>query len=454
MNDDKADEYLSQASDEEPHTAGAPAEGAPAEEARDDEVPEGEPPEVEPLPEQVRSEPGTEVSDDLWNRRSTFFRATNRTGSPVEGQAFEPGRRWTTSEADRQIRAFLMRLAGDRRLAHRTDPTELVRENDLLLLFGPEEEEAFAKLALRFPDETVAQWATLLSGGDRSEAFGPRSRAERRDEAVIARDLTRGLRKRVAGTALLLVVVAVGVLGGRSLLETTPGDRTDRSLRFSTAQGQGGGEDPGDVRLVGGDPVADPSLVAVAETVVAVLRGDGPLEERIMLSVPRPELPIRPGTLAATVFEHGGGQVALVGPDGWVDRACIRVSVVTGRFRPLDTVLHMGSDATCPAGLVGRRAEVTCLGSAALVLAINIPQGEVSLIEGGTGWAEAVRFGVESPVAPSGRWETLAVRGMIAVPVGAESVAVPSFGGGPGDELVMDLGADGRGRHQATCTLS
>jgi hypothetical protein len=33
-------------------------------------------------------------------------------------------------------------------------------------------------------------------------------------------------------------------------------------------------------------------------------------------------------------------------------------------------------------------------------------------------------------------------------------VAVPSFGGGPGDELVMDLGADGRGRHQATCTLS
>ncbi|HIM66413.1 MAG TPA: hypothetical protein EYM46_07610, partial [Acidimicrobiia bacterium] len=66
MNDDKPDEDLSQASDEEPHTAGAPAEGAPAEEARDDEVPEGEPPEVEPLPEQARSEPGTEVSDDLW----------------------------------------------------------------------------------------------------------------------------------------------------------------------------------------------------------------------------------------------------------------------------------------------------------------------------------------------------------------------------------------------------
>ena len=134
MKDDKPDQDLSQASDEEPRTAGAPAEGTPAEEAREDEVPEGEPSEAEPLPEQARSEPGTEVSDDLWNRRSTFFRATSRTGSPVEGQDFEPGRRWTTSEADRQIRAFLMRLAGDRRLAHRTDPTDLVRENDLLLL--------------------------------------------------------------------------------------------------------------------------------------------------------------------------------------------------------------------------------------------------------------------------------------------------------------------------------
>ena len=155
-------------------------------------------------PEQARTEPGTEVSASLRERRSTFFRVRSDTGSPVDDIAIEPGRRWTQAEADRQIRTFLIRMAGNRRLTHRTDPVELVRENDLMLLFGPEEEEAFARLALRFPDETVAVWATLLSGGDRSEAFGPRSRSERRDEAVVEQALRLGMRKRVASSLLLV----------------------------------------------------------------------------------------------------------------------------------------------------------------------------------------------------------------------------------------------------------
>ncbi len=116
---------------------------------------------------------------------------------------------------------------------HRSDPVELLRENDLLLLFGPEEEEAFADLALRFPEETVSRWATLLSGGDRSEAFGPRSRSERRDEASIVRSLHVGLRKRIIGALLVLLAVgAVGVLA-RVVLSGEPVDRTDRSLRLS-----------------------------------------------------------------------------------------------------------------------------------------------------------------------------------------------------------------------------
>ncbi|MDP6659380.1 MAG: hypothetical protein QGH21_06585, partial [Candidatus Poseidoniia archaeon] len=110
-----------------------------------------------------------------------------------------------------------------------------------MLLFGPEEEEAFARLALRFPDETVAVWATLLSGGDRSEAFGPRSRSERRDEAVVEQALRLGMRKRVASSLLLVALLAGGVLLGRPLLEQDPVDRTDRSLRFATV------EEPDDV---------------------------------------------------------------------------------------------------------------------------------------------------------------------------------------------------------------
>jgi hypothetical protein len=425
----------------------------------DDEAPESpeqsgdDTGEQQALPEQARTEPGTEVSVGLRERRSTFFRVRSDSDSPVDGIAIEPGRRWTQSEADRQIRTFLIRMAGDRRLTHRSDPVELVRENDLMLLFGPEEEEAFARLALRFPDETVAVWATLLSGGDRSEAFGPRSRSERRDEAVIEQALRLGMRKRIASSLLLIALLVGGVLVGRPLLEQDPVDRVDRSLRFSTVDGPVDADFDEVGPVSGGLPVAAPALTAVADRPIAILRGEEPLAERIMVRVPDSALPVPRGVLTAAVFEHIGGQVALVGPDGWVESACIRVSVVTDRLRPLDTVLSEGPDAACPTGLSGRIASVTCLGSAGIVLAIQIPQGEVALIEGGSGWAEAVRFGIESPVSPSGQWETLAIRGTISVQVGTDSVAVPRFGGVVGDELTLDLGTGASGRRTATCTL-
>ena len=158
------------------------------------------------VPERSTTEAGTEVSEELKGRRSAFFRRGGGTASPVAGMPTPSGGRWTETEADRQIRAFLIRLAGDRNLVHRDNPVELLRENDLLILFGPEEETAFADLALRFPEETVTRWATLLSGGDRSEAFGPRSRSERRDEASLLREFQVGLRKRVLGSVLLVSI--------------------------------------------------------------------------------------------------------------------------------------------------------------------------------------------------------------------------------------------------------
>ena len=56
-------------------------------------------------------------------------------------------------------------------------------------------------------------------------------------------------------------------------------------------------------------------------------------------------------------------------------------------------------------------------------------------------------------VNPAGRWETLALRGTISVPLGADAVAVPRFGGGSGDELTLDLGTDASGQRTATCTI-
>ncbi len=360
------------------------------------------------------------------------------------------GGRWTDAEADRQILAYLTRLAGGRQLIHRDDPVELLRENDLLLLFGPEEEVAFADLALRFPEETVTRWATLLSGGDRSEAFGPRSRAERRDEASIAREFQVGLRKRVLGGVLLLAVLVGLGYGARAVLVDGPVDRSDRALRFADSTVAEDDDRPAG-SVAGGPPVAESTLIAVADRVVAVLRGQGPPEGRIRLNVPAAELPVRPGVLSATVFEHRGGQVALVGPEDWWAGACVRVTVATEMLRPLDVVVHEVEEGACPDGLGGRVARVSCVGRSVLMLGVDIPQGEVELDEGGFGWAETIRFGIESAPEATSKWEVLAVRGAIVVsdPDGDGEIAVPAFGGAPGDVVSVEIGGA-----TGECTLS
>ena len=421
----------------------------------DDDVATDRGDEVEPAtaPERRLAEPGTEVSDDLRDRRTGFFRESDSTTSPIADLPAQTGGRWSELEADRQIRAFLVALSGDRKLVHRSEPVELLRENDLLLLFGPEEEEAFATLALRFPEETVTRWATLLSGGDRSEAFGPRSRSERRDEAAIVRSLHVGLRNRVLG-ALLFALLIVGVVAlARGLLASDSIDRSDRALRFSSTVTTSEADGPAGA-IPGGAPVAEPALVGTADRVVAVLRGDGDPADRIRLEVPAAELPIPVGALAGTVFEHGGGQVALLGPADWWAGACVRVVVATELLRPLDVVIHEATYGACPPDLVGRMARVTCIGRRVLILAVDIPQGEVPLIEGGTGWAETIRFGLETATGTASRWETLAVRGSIAVADAGASVAVPTFGGASGDVVTVDMGVWGSGSSLGDCILT
>lgn len=402
------------------------------------------------MPERTDAEARTDASGEHRGRRSAFFRERSDSISPTAGMPSPSGGRWTDAEADEQIRAFLVRLAGDRQLVHCDDPVEFLQENDLLLLFGPEEETAFADLALRFPDEAVTRWATLLSGGDRTEAFGPRSRAERRDEASLVREFQIGMRKRAMGGILLLGVLVLVGFGARSLLENEPEDRSDRSLRFSGSTVTDIDGEPV-LRLEGGPPVAEPTLIASADRVVAVLRGDGPPENRIRLDVPDVDLPVRPGLLMATVFEHRGGQVALVGPEDWWIGACVRVTVATDSLRPLDVVVYESEEGACPDGLGGRAARVTCVGRAALMLGVDIPQGGVELDEGGLGWAETIRFGVEAAPGISSKWEVLSVRGAITVAdaSGTGEISVPAFGGAPGDVVPVEIGGA-----SGDCTLT
>jgi len=89
---------------------------------------------------------------------------------------------------------------------------------------------------------------------------------------------------------------------------------------------------------------------------------------------------------------------------------------------------------------------------------VDIPQGSVELDEGGLGWAEVVRFAVEGAPAPTSAWEVLSVRGAISVPHadGADAVAVPAFGGAPGDVVRVEFGGDvlAGGPAGGDCTLA
>ena len=391
--------------------------------------------------------------EETRTRRQAFFRARKFSKSPVAAYQVSPGSKWSTEEADEEIRKFLTRLAGDRDLVETADPIQLAQENDLLLLFGPDEEEEFARLALRFPEETVKNWATLLSGGSRSEAFGPRSRAERRSEAAVASELQSAVFRRLitAGIGVGLILVVFFAL--KSLTDNSE-EKVGLGLRFSEVSSVESVESNNSY-LDLFNPITEPALVATAERIVAVKQGEEQLMERIKVDVPYEALPIIPGVLSATVFQYGEGQIALVGPEGWVADSCTMVSVTTSNLRPLDVLHYAGSSTDCPSGIKGTEANPTCLGSSVLVLPIAIPQrsNPQKLPEGGVGWAEKVRFAIESPTAELNGWEVLSVRGTIEVPEGVENVVIPKFGGAPGDKLEIDLGMGSEGPIAGSCII-
>ena len=69
------------------------------------------------------------------------------------------------------------------------------------------------------------------------------------------------------------------------------------------------------------------------------------------------------------------------------------------------------------------------------------------------GWAEKVRFAIESPTAELDGWEVLSVRGTIEVPEGVENVVIPKFGGASGDKLEIDLGMGSEGPIAGSCII-
>lgn len=381
-------------------------------------------------------DPTLEIQPDSFVVTSGFLRAGSEARVPPFAEVGPP---WSFDEADEKAHEFLVHLAGERTVTeYLDDPVEHARANGLMLLFSDEAQASFQTYLARMPEPRVEAWRDLIAGGASSEAFGPLTLQEKLTEEQVGDALAKGRRQRIinliVGSVLVVVLVVAGVILRNEFLVDE--GRTEGSFQLDDLE-----EEPAVAALDGGPPVVNPDLTAALITDVAVEAGEGPESDRVTVA-PFSVYPHPPGALRASLFQYAGsGHVVIVGPEGFTDDSCLRVSVVTSLLRPLDTVTY----GPC-AQPVGRAPVVGCLGPSAVLIDLDIPVGEVELPEGGTGFADAVRVQL---VGDHPDYEVLTIRGTIEV-ADDGSITVPRFGGEEGDELTFDLGADRVGR----CTLT
>ena len=393
--------------------------------------------EVRELPSSLPAATDEEIRPDSFIVTTGFFRAGTdpiRLPKAVEGPLYTP------EQASMAAHEFFRALAGDRELLeHHEDPVEHARANGLMMLFSHGVAEVFETHLARMEPDLQGRWRDLIAGGARSEAFGPLTLQERLDERSVEQALVTGRRQRVVN--LLVGVVLLGAVGAAAWWGWqeygVQEERTQGALQFGEV------DDGVDAEATaGGPPVAEPLLTTVLADTVSVLAGEGPVADRVTVA-PFARYPYPPGALGASVFQYANaGHVVIIGPPGFADLACLRVSVVTSDLRPLDTVTHG------PCGdPVGRLATVGCRGTDAILLALDIPSGTVDLPEGGTGFADAIRLQLVADGAPE--YEVLSIRGTIQVDPDS-GVTIPRFGGEVGESITFDIGSGRVG----TCILT
>ena len=402
----------------------------------DPTVPQGAD-EVRELPQSLPDATDEEIRPDSFVVTTGFFRAGT---DPIRLPKALEGPTYTPEQASAAAHEFFAALAAGRELLEEhDDPLEHARANGLMMLFSQGVADVFESHLARMEPELQAQWRDLIAGGARSEAFGPLTLQERLDERAVEEALVTGRKQRLVNMTIGVVLIAVvGVAAWWGWQEFgVEEERTQGALQFGDLD-----DAPDVAALEGGPPVVEPLLTTALSETVSVLAGDGPVSERVT-TAPFGRYPYPPGALAASVFQYAnGGHVVIVGPPGFVDIACLRVSVVTSDLRPLDTVTH--GPCVDP---VGREATVGCVGADAILLALDIPAGAVELPEGGTGLADAIRLQLVADGAPE--YEVLSIRGTIEVDPDS-GVVIPRFGGQVGEELTFDVGAGRVG----TCTLT
>lgn len=374
--------------------------------------------------------------DPAWHDQTGFDRPEDAGGGFLRAETqirnlpvVAPGPQWPADEAKANVRSFLAAIVGDRPVRPADDLVEFARLNSLTILFGSDEHAIFETYISRMPPEMADRWLDLLSGGARSEAFGPLTLREKLDERQVEQALRSGRKQRIINMIVaLFVLIAVGAGGfvGWGALGDR-GKRTQGTLRFATVEAT-----PSNGAVAGGLPVAEAALTAGLTRDVAVVSGDGPPEDRIV-TAPFGDYLFPPGSITASLFSYAGqGEVIFVGPSGFPEQACLVSSVATSDLRPLDTVWY--GNCLDP---VGHQAVVRCIGDNALGLDLTIPEGAIELPEGGTGFADTIR--VQSISDPGTKYEVLSARATVSVAVDS-NVVIPAFGGAAGDNLVFDLG--------------
>jgi hypothetical protein len=381
-----------------------------------------------------------------------FFRSARTDApqrDPLASFVVEPGPEWPVAEAHRQVRRYLDLLADGRPLLEEhDDPLEYAQRNGLLLLIGPVEEERLEDLYTRMPPDMAEAWREALRGGAASDAFGPLSEPERLDEARIEAELRSGDTNRrravlVGAGAFVLVALVVGIV---AIARRGGGSNDVGTIRFGDVVTKAGPE-----QRDGPPPAVEKALVARLDRPVAVSKGSGDVQNRIVVNPPASDLPQPPNTIAATLFRYNGrGQVVLVGPANWFNNACVQVSVISAGLRPFDTSYFEGAPSACGGHAFGRVATVGCRGADTLMLDLVIPEGQVGLEEGGTASVSAVRIVLRGN-APA--YESISLNGQIAVAAGS-TVAVPTFGGPAGSTARFDVSPASGAPLVGSCVLS
>ncbi len=382
---------------------------------------------------------------EAFEQRSGFFRTRRNRGRDArfEGWSVDPGPRWSTDEANRQIRAFLDRLTEDREVEDHDDPAEFARENGLLLLFGPEEQLRFQAVLNRLPEELENEWRELLSGGSASEAFGPLTLDEQLDEAQMATSLDRARKTRRLGVvlgAVAAVAVVVGVVALFTVLRDDP-PKPGAIVFEEVAAGP-----LAQVDRAGPPPAANDRLTSALRFPLVVEPGDGEEIDRVVEDPGPGVLPAPTGSVWASIMQYGGRpQIVLVGEQsGWQEDLCILLTATTEDLRPIDVAFHEGAEGACGDQALGRPAQMWCEGETAVMFDLAVPAGEIDLIEGGTGTWSAVRIQLRKSVAD---YELSSLRGAIEVGEG-QTLEVPVFGGDEGSEVTFELG-----EVSGSCTL-